>query len=44
MTRQGYLQDARALLERGVGWAGLPGDALAFVLLIVILLVRPGKA
>src|SRR6188474_2051858 len=32
MTRIAYLQDAGRLLEQGIGWAGLPGDALAFVL------------
>jgi len=32
MSEAGFLQDAGAWLERGVGWAGLSGDALAFVL------------
>jgi transcription-repair coupling factor (superfamily II helicase) len=35
-----FLQDASRLLDQGVGWAGLPGDALAFVLSG---LVRSGK-
>ncbi len=30
--RNAYLQDAAGLLERGLGWSGLPGDSLAFVL------------
>jgi transcription-repair coupling factor (superfamily II helicase) len=30
--RQGFLQDAAALLEAGTPWAGLGGDSLAFVL------------
>ena len=28
----GFLQDAGRLLDRGIGWAGLGGDALAFAL------------
>src|SRR5690606_20546201 len=31
-VRRGSRHDARELLERGVAWAGLPGDALAYVL------------
>ncbi len=30
--RQGFLQDAAALLDAGTPWAGLGGDSLAFVL------------
>ncbi len=32
MSREAFLQDAGRLLEEGIGWAGLAGDALAFVL------------
>ena len=32
MSRTAFFQDARRLLERGEPWAGLAGDALAFVL------------
>ena len=31
-SREAFLQEASALLERGVSWSGLSGDALAFVL------------
>ncbi|MBT3221294.1 MAG: DEAD/DEAH box helicase, partial [Proteobacteria bacterium] len=31
-TAEGFLQDAEILLQKGVPWSGLGGDALAFVL------------